>query len=212
MAVAGVGFPDCADEDAPLVRRCRKGDVGAYRVLVDRHERRVMSILARILPSRQAGFDTHSLSDVEDLAQEVFLLAWRALPSFRGDARFSTWLYRIATNRAIKEWRRAQRVPGRGWSEGGVDGERDPVAPGDVAAQHRDPETLIQIGIRDEQLRAAVDALPEKQRVVILLHYFEEYSCEEIAELLNCSIGTIWSRLHYGCRKLRSSLDAIEIG
>ena len=59
-------------------------------------------------------------------------------------------------------------------------------------------------------LRAAIDALPEKQRTVLLLHYFEEYSCEEIALMLDCSVGTIWSRLHYGCRKLRDQLRWLE--
>jgi RNA polymerase sigma-70 factor, ECF subfamily len=212
MAVAGVGLAD-VDDDAHLVRRCKKGDVNAYRQLVDKHERRVISILSRILPARQSCGDTHALSDVEDLAQDVFVLAWRALPTFRGDSRFSTWLYRIATNRAIKEWRRAQRHPGRGWTDDEVDSERGiPGACEETCFHHHDPEALFQLGLRDEQLRRAIESLTEKQRIVVLLHYFEDYSCEEIAEVLECSVGTIWSRLHYACRKLRIHLNAAEIG
>ena len=212
LAVAGVAIGD-ADDDAPLVRRCKKGDVNAYRQLVDKHERRVLSIVSRIVPSRLNCSDTHALADVEDLAQDVFVLAWRALPTFRGDSRFSTWLYRIATNRAIKEWRRSQKQPGKGWADGEVDSERGVSAVADSAGfDHNDPEALFQVSLRDSQLRNAVETLPEKQRLVVLLHYFEEYSCEEIGELLECSVGTVWSRLHYACHRLRDQLASAEIG
>ena len=63
---------------------------------------------------------------------------------------------------------------------------------------------------RDRALQAAVDALPEKQRTVVLLHYFEDYTCEEVAQMVGCSVGTVWSRLHYACRKLRGTLDWLE--
>lgn len=183
------------DADAALVRRCRDGDTQAYGSLVARHDKRVYALVARVLgPGATAD-------DVDDVAQDVFVQAWRALPKFRGDAQFSTWLYRIATNMAIKEWHRIKRRAQT------VSEEELPVTVREaLAAQTPGPADLAQRQARDQSLRTAIDRLPEKQRTVILLHYFEDYTCEAISVLLNCSVGTVWSRLHYGCRKLRASV------
>ena len=183
-----------ADEDAALVRRCRDGDLEAFGALVTRHEARVGALVRRILGV------TANPEDVEDTTQDVFIQAWRALPRFRGDARFSTWLYRIATNTAIRQWQRRKR-------------QRQRIVEEDGAAEAAAPSRLAEdIARRAEgrALRAAIDGLPEKQRTVLLLHYFEDYSCEEIALVLGCSVGTVWSRLHYGCRKLRDQLRWLE--
>ena len=105
-----------ADEDAALVRRCRQGDVEAFGVRVTRYEARVGALVARIL-----GINAMP-EDVEDTTQDVFIQAWRALPRFRGDAQFSTWLYRVATNTAIRQWHRRKkqrRVRHRGGRPGG---------------------------------------------------------------------------------------------
>ena len=187
-----------ADEDAALVRRCRRGDVEAFGLLVQRHEVRVRGLVQRILG---AGANA---DDVDDVTQDVFVQAWRALPRFRGDARFSTWLYRVATNLAIKQWhRQKKRVT--------VAEEDLPEA---VRAALADPSAgppeLAERRAQDRALRQAVDALPEKQRTAVLLHYFEDYSCEEMAVMIGCSVGTVWSRLHYGCRKLRETLRWLE--
>jgi RNA polymerase sigma-70 factor (ECF subfamily) len=197
-----------SDDDAPLIRRCRVGDMDAFGLLVARHERRVMGILTRILGGADHATDIAGVVDIEDMAQEVFLQAWRALPSFRGDARFATWLYRIATNRALKEWHRVRRGSGR------VQGTPVPeeilrhlLAGSHTESLEHDPEKMLQTQARDAALGRAIDSLPEKQRVVILLHYFEEYSCEDIARIQSCSVGTVWSRLHYACRRLRENLD-----
>ena len=180
------------DEDAALVRRCRQGDVEAFGALVTRHEARVGALVGRILGATAAP------EDVEDTAQDVFIQAWRALSRFRGDARFSTWLYRIATNTAIRQWHRRKKQ-----RQVIVEESPEAVAPTRLAED-------IQRRAEGRALRAAVDALPEKQRTVLLLHYFEEYACEEIALMLDCSVGTVWSRLHYGCRKLRDQLRWLE--
>jgi RNA polymerase sigma-70 factor (ECF subfamily) len=185
---------DLDDEDAALVRQCRQGDVEAFGALVTRHEARVGALVARILGT------TANTQDVEDTAQDVFVQAWRALPRFRGDARFSTWLYRIATNTAIRQWNRRKK-------------QRQVIVEDSATVEAVAPTRLaedIQRRAEGRALRAAVDALPEKQRTVLLLHYFEEYSCEEIALLIHCSVGTVWSRLHYGCRKLRDQLRWLE--
>ena len=194
---------DSADTgtDETLVRRCRNGDVSAFGCLVAQHEARVRALAARILGA------TATRDDIDDLAQEIFVQAWRALPRFRGDAKFGTWLYRLATNMAIKEWHRRKR---RSWISHAED----------VSAQAREgwtdgapgPSTLAERGAQEQALKAAVDHLPEKQRTAVLLHYFEDYSCEEVAQMTGCSVGTVWSRLHYACRKLRGSLDWLAEG
>ena len=183
------------DADAALVRRCRVGDTGAYGQLVARHDKRVYALVARVLGAGATA------DDVDDVAQEVFVQAWRALPKFRQEAQFSTWLYRIATNMAIKEWHRIKRRAQT------VSEEELPVTVREaLAEQSPGPADLAELKARDGALRTAIDRLPEKQRTVILLHYFEDYTCEDIGSLLGCSVGTVWSRLHYGCRKLRQSV------
>ncbi len=184
-----------ADDDGPCVRRCLRGDTDAYATLVVRHEGRVRAIAARILGA-QATRD-----DIDDLSQDIFVQAWRALPRFRADAKFSTWLHRLATNIAIKQWHKRKR---------GAWLSATPDLPEPVQAGLRDdapgPSTVAQTRAQGHALRAAIDALPEKQRTVVLLHYFEDYACEEVAQMVGCSVGTVWSRLHYACRKLRGTL------
>lgn len=183
------------DTDAALVRRCQHGDTDAFGRLVARHDKRVYALVARVLgPAATAD-------DVDDAAQDVFVQAWRALPRFRGDAQFSTWLYRIATNMAIKQWHRAKRGAPAVSQE-----DLPPAVRAALADPARGPEDEAASRAQGRALREAVDRLPEKQRTVLLLHYFDDMPCEEVAALLGCSVGTVWSRLHYGCRKLRQTL------
>jgi len=191
--------PTATDDDAPFVRRCRAGDTEAYGVLVERHEARVRALAARILGP------VATREDIDDVAQDVFVQAWRALPKFRGEALFATWLHRLATNMAIKAWHRQKKRALETSTEGLPAGMRAALTdsrPGpDSVAMHR---------AQERALRLAVEGLPEKQRVVVLLHYFEAYSCEDVAQMVGCSVGTVWSRLHYACRRLRGALDWLE--
>ena len=184
-----------ADEDAALVKRCQRGETEAFGLLVARHDTRVYALVARVLgPGASAD-------DVDDTAQDVFVQAWRALPKFRHDAKFSTWLYRIATNMAIKQWHKNKRHART------VSDEELPVTVREaLASLAPGPEAEALLKARDGDLRAAIDRLPEKHRTVILLHYFEGYACDEMAAMLGCSVGTVWSRLHYACRRLRESV------
>jgi RNA polymerase sigma-70 factor, ECF subfamily len=190
--------------DATLVRKAAAGEREAFRLLFERYQRPMAALVGRMISSPD---------DVDDILQEVFLRAWKGLPNFRGDAQFSTWLYRIAVNTAIKyrSRRRNDTAPlvslsvdeERGGANGleslPADADADPLRGGDPcrAAQRREQDALI---------RRAVQALPEKQRSVVLLHYFEGRSCEEISGMVGCSLGTVWSRLHYACKRLRGVL------
>lgn len=185
------------ETDIALVRRSRQGEMEAFGQLVTLYERRVSALAGRILGT------TASTDDIDDTVQDIFIQAWRALPRFRGDARFSTWLYRIATNMAIKQWHRRKRNRIVVAEEDISEMER-----GRIADPTQSPSDRAEVMAQSRALLDAVDSLPEKHRSVVLLHYFEDYSCEEIAGILECSVGTVWSRLHYACRKLRGALDS----
>lgn len=179
--------------DAELARRAGEGDAGAFRLLVARYQRPMAALVSRM---------TRRSDDVDDIVQELFLRAWRGLPRFRGESQFSTWLYRIAVNTAIKYRQRSkselQQALPTDETGGGLEALR--------ASDESDPEALAQRGERERLLREAVMRLPEKQRIVVQMHYFDGKSCEEISQIVGCSVGTVWSRLHYACKRLRSVL------
>ncbi len=192
-----------AGADASLARRAAEGDVQAFRQLVERYQRPMAALVSRM---------TDNPDDVDDIVQELFIRAWKGLPRFRGDAQFSTWLYRIAVNTAIKHRSRSRNEATLSLAAedlaGGLEAlqaaaDAEPDSGGDpYRATHRRE--------REQEIRQAVAALPEKQRSVVVLHYFEGLSCEEISRIVGCSVGTVWSRLHYACKRLKGVLDPTE--
>ena len=181
------------DPDSELVRLAANGDVDAFGELVARHERAVYSVISRMALCRD---------DVDDLAQDAFVLAYRSIGSFRGESSFATWLYSIAVNTTLKSLKRGKRRQALSLD--------DPdIALGEtlVTTDQPDPAEAAHARDRNRRVRQAIDTLPEKQKVVVLLHYFEDRTCEEIAKILHCSVGTVWSRLHYACKKLRGQLE-----
>ena len=192
-----------SDADGVLARRAADGDQHAFRTLVERYQRPMAALVSRM---------TGNPDDVDDILQEVFLRAWRGLPNFRGDAQFSTWLYRIAVNSALKH-RSRNRNDGKAplSTEDLTGGEDQLAAPSDAPAwSGGDPFQEASRREREQQIRDAVATLPEKQRAVVVLHYFEGQSCEEISQSVGCTVGTVWSRLHYACKRLKHLLgDAL---
>jgi RNA polymerase sigma-70 factor (ECF subfamily) len=185
-----------SDPDGLAVARCRAGDTEAFADIVERYQAMVSRVAAR------AARDPE---DAEDITQEVFVRAWKSLRTFRGDAKFSTWLYRIALNTAM-------RHAGKSGHERKRRVEPGPDQPDLLAEVPADPEegpeALAWKRMSHAALRAAVQDLPEKHRAVIILHYFEEKTSEEIAEILGVSVGTVWSRIHYAVKKLRGKVPA----
>jgi RNA polymerase sigma-70 factor (ECF subfamily) len=171
-------------DDAALVVRFQQGDEQAFDVLVDRHRRRVYSLVCRLAPP----------GDADDLAQEVFLAAYRALPGFRCDARFSTWLYRISVHVCSHHLRR------RRWETD----ELDEGMP-DLEPDH-DPERRALSSELKDRVQRAIDALPYKLRLVVVLRDMHGLSYEEIAGVVGCPVGTVRSRLHYATARLELSL------
>ena len=171
------------DLDRELVERAQRGDRNAFGLLVSKYERRVLRLLSRMI---------RDPAEVEDVAQDAFVRAWRALPSFRGDSAFYTWLYRIAINTA-KNWLGAARrrpLPLESPGEGD-----DTEAPDALAQDVATPESMLLSKQVGEAVNRAIEALPEDLRTALVLRELEGLSYEEIAAAMACPIGTVRSRI-----------------
>lgn len=179
-------------DDAPLIRRAREGDPEAMDRLVHLHHRAVFNLAYRL-----AG----NYDDAEDIVSEAFLRVFNALPSFRGDANFSTWLYRIVYNVFLDE-RKKQRVRAHGSLEEIVELE-DSTVTRQVEDPDPGPAERVADLDRAERIQRAVARLPERQRTLITLYHFQDCSYEEIAEILQMPIGTVKSGLNRARHALR---------
>jgi len=174
-----------------LVRRAQLGDEQAFATLFQQHKSRVYSVCLLM---------TKDVAEAEDLTQEAFLQVFRTVASFRGDAAFSTWLYRVAVNTVLMKLRRRKAPPTISLDE--------PVS-AESPSLHRDfgKNDLDLCGVVDRiALRRAIQELPEGCRTIFALHEMEGYEHHEIAELLGCSIGNSKSQLHKAKLKLRDLL------
>jgi len=179
------------DKDAELVRRCWEGDQDAFRELVLRYEEAVYNLAYRMLQNRE---------DARDAAQEIFLNVFRSLPYFRGECAFKTWLYRIASNECISRSKRRRR-----WRGGETTLGEEARVVEDLSAG----ASSLEVVERKEQIRLlhrAIDELPEKYRIVVVLHYLEGLAYEEIAEALLVPLGTVKTRLFRAKELLRRKL------
>lgn len=186
--------------DQALVERAQAGDKQSFDRLVGKYQRKLGRLLSRFVRDH---------AEVEDVAQEAFIKAYRALPSFRGESAFYTWLYRIGINTAknylVAKGRRAPTS---------TDFDADQAEAFDDADQLRDnntPERLLQSKQLGQTVNAAMEALPEELRNAIVLREIEGLSYEEIAEEMNCPIGTVRSRIFRAreavAEKLKPLLD-----
>jgi len=181
------------DLDRPLVERCRRGDPDAFAILMGRHYKAIYAVVARMADSRD---------DVEDIVQEVFIRAWDNIGAFRGECLFSTWLHRIAINYAITAVKRLKRHRGPSLDDP-ESGLMEELRSDDSAT----PSALAERHERSRLVKEAILRLPEKHRTVVMMRYFGEQSCEEIARALSCPVGTVKSRLFYAYRKLGEELQ-----
>lgn len=172
------------DVDRQLVERAQRGDKRAFELLVDKYQRRLGRLLSRFI---------RDPSEVEDVMQEAFIKAYRALPAFRGDSAFYTWLYRIGINTA-KNYLAAmgRRAPTSteleaNEAEGHEDGER--------LRDLNTPENLLLSREIADTVNSTIESLPEELRTAIQLREIEGMSYEEIANIMDCPIGTVRSRI-----------------
>ena len=194
------------DADAPLVERVKRGDVKAFEMLVVKYQRRIERLIGRMV---------RDVDLVPDIAQETFIRAYRAIPQFRGESQFYTWLYRIAVNTAKKAL---------------VGLKRDPIVTESARASRDDddetsrveneltdgetPEAVLASKEIAAAVNAAIEALSDDLRQAITLREIEGLTYEEIAELMDCPIGTVRSRIVRAreaiAQRLRPLLDTRE--
>jgi RNA polymerase sigma-70 factor (ECF subfamily) len=178
------------DADDLLVRRAQAGDVRAFEMLVVKYQRRVERLIGRMV---------RDVDLVADINQETFLSAWRALPNFRAESAFYTWLYRIAVNsakRALENLKRDPLVLEASLNQGGDDDDRE-LLPSDDAQTHAEtPEGLLAGKELAAAIQAAVEGLPVEHRKALELREVDGLAYEEIAQALACPVGTVRSRIH----------------
>lgn len=181
--------------DQALVERVQRGEKRAFELLVAKYQRKIFRLLSRLI---------RDPAEIEDVAQEAFIKAYRALPNFRGESAFYTWLYRIAINTAknhlVAQGRRAPTT---------TETDVEDAENFDDADQLRDvntPESMLQSRQVGEAVNRAIEKLPEDLRTAIVLRELEGLSYEEIAESMNCPIGTVRSRIFRAREAIASEL------
>jgi RNA polymerase sigma-70 factor, ECF subfamily len=174
------------DSDALLVERTLAGDQKAFELLVIKYQRRIQRLIGRMV---------RDVDLVEDIAQETFIRAYRALAQFRGDAQFYTWLYRIAVNTAKKALMDLKRNPTISENAYKSDDDDETSRVENELTSSETPEAVLASKEIAEIINAAMQALPEELREAITLREIEGLSYEEISEAMNCPIGTVRSRI-----------------
>lgn len=175
------------DSDLRLVERTLAGDTRAYELLVIKYQRRIQRLIARMV---------RDVDLVEDIAQESFIRAYRALHQFRGDAQFYTWLYRIAVNTAKKTLLDLKHDPLVTEAALHPAGDEDETfQPANEPIAEETPETVLAAREIAAAVQAALEALPEDLRQAVTLREIEGMSYEDIAAVMNCPIGTVRSRI-----------------
>ena len=185
------------DSDRELVERVQRGERKAFDLLVLKYQHRIAKLIARYV---------HDPSEVFDVAQEAFIKAYRAIPRFRGDSAFYTWMYRIAINTAKNHLAAQARRP----RESGVD--VTDAEQFDSATDLRDTATPEGLALTEEiqqTVIAAIEALPEDLKVAISLRELEGLSYEDIAQVMECPIGTIRSRIFRAREAINARLEPL---
>lgn len=183
---------DTSSADSELVTRAQNGDKRAFDLLVMKYQRRVASVVSRYI---------RDPAEVLDVVQEAFIKAYRALPQFRGDSAFYTWLYRIAINTAKNFLVSQSRRP----PDFDVDADiAEQLPAGELLKDRATPEDQLMVAQLESAVWNAIEALPDDLRTAITLREIEGLSYEEIATAMDCPIGTVRSRIF----RARESIDA----
>jgi len=186
-------------EDSELLRLGRSGDRDALRQLYERYQRRLLSVVVGLVRNPE---------DAREIVQDTFVRAFRSLDGFKGDSSFYTWLYRIAVNRAIDLQRRGSKFQSSEFDESVAVGDEGTsfLGAGSISKDQFDAARNRELG---RKISEAIESLTPDHRAVILLREVEGLSYEEIAEVMDCSLGTVMSRLHYARKKLQTKLKEL---
>ena len=182
-------------DELSLVQRARSGDLAAYDDLVRRYQERIYATLYHM---------TSNHEDANDLAQDSFIKAFHALPSFKGGSSFYTWLYRIAVNKTINFLKQRKNRAHMSLNDLDFNAEHDP----DLVALVSEKTPRREAGLAElqEKLNEAMRKLSDDHRLVVTLHDVQGPSHDEIAEIMDCNIGTVRSRLFYARQQLQGFL------
>lgn len=181
-------------DDTQLVAASKKGDQDAFSLLVQRHQRRVFNLVFRMLQQYE---------EANEITQETFIAAWQGLPSFRGDAQFSTWLYRIAYNCCLKQLEQRKR-----------DSALQVAMQAEQILENADNETRadneLETHARQAMVHEQISSLPAKYRIVLVLRHLQDMTYEEMAEILTMPVGTIKTHLFRARNLLKERLESFE--
>ena len=186
-------------DDSAMIERCKQGDLSAFDDLVRLYEKQVYNFAYRM---------TGNYDDANDIATDAFVKVFNAIDTFRGEANFSTWLFRIVTNLYLDERKRSKthlNIPLDEYidlEESSVTRQIEDPSPG--------PIEKLEAGERNEVLEQAVGCLPDYQRIMILLYHTQELSYEEIAQIVGLPIGTVKSRLNRARLALKEKLEPVR--
>jgi RNA polymerase sigma-70 factor (ECF subfamily) len=189
MPLTGTVSSTAEQDDLQLVTASKGGDQDAFAQLVQRYQRRVFNLVYRMLQQYEEATET---------TQETFLAAWQGLPAFRGDARFATWLYRIAYNCSLKQIEQRKRDKAL---QVALEAEQDNTKLTDTEMDVRDRQALV---------REHLSHLPAKYRIVLILRHLQDMTYEEMAEILTMPIGTIKTHLFRARNLLKERLQALD--
>jgi RNA polymerase sigma-70 factor, ECF subfamily len=201
LTAAKAGKAPRRPTDEELVGRLAAGDSAAFNVIFDRYHKPIYNFIKKQVAERES---------VEDLAQEVFMRVFKSAKNFDVEKKFSSWIYKIALNEVKRHWKRtgsrqtfSLNVP---VGDEGGDSER-----GDFLEDQRiAPEANTEQQLFSRDLKTLIDRLPEKQKTVVLLKVYNELTFEEIAEICECPLSTVLSRMRYAVSKLRRWLGIEE--
>lgn len=194
IPISNIASPSVVQDDAQLVIASRNGDQDAFALLVQYHQRRVFNLVYRMVQDYE---------EANEVTQEAFLAAWQGLPSFRGDASFATWLYRIAYNCCLKQLELHKR-------------DKNIQSALQVEYTHEytqiDEQANAELEAQDRQevVRTQLSNLPAKYRMVLVLRHLQEKTYEEMAEILKMPIGTVKTHLFRARNLLKERLESLE--
>ena len=179
-------------QDGQIIHLCNTGELElAFNCIVDSYSERLYWHVRRFVCSHE---------DTNDLLQDIFIKIWSSLPSFRGDAKIYTWLYRIATNETINYLRKIKRENAISIDEAGS-----------VLATRIDEDPYFNGDALHRELHKAIQLLPEKQRIVFNMRYFDELKYEDIAEITGTSVGALKVSYHHAYNKIKEALENSDL-
>ena len=186
------------ETDSQLVERVKRGDKGAFDLLLLKYQHKVVSLIGRYV---------HDSHEVMDVSQEAFIRAYRALPGFRGDSAFYTWLYRIAINTAKNHLVFKSRRP----PDTGIDPSDEELKADSAVLRHdAGPESELIAAELEQVIQNAITHLPEELKTAVTLREFEGLSYEEIAIVMDCPTGTVRSRIFRAREAIEKCITAVD--